>query len=105
MCCFSVHRTASSVVLLFDAYHIHHVYVELHGSDKVCLALNVHVFFPPFYNRNTLDAINGHQPAIDVVLHAGDLSYADCEQVRLSASSSAADTAVEPPPRISVLEF
>eukprot|EP00752_Nemacystus_decipiens_P008937 g7979.t1 len=33
-------------------------------------------------SRNTLDAIMEHQPAIDLVLHAGDLSYADCEQER-----------------------
>lgn len=47
--------------------------------------------------RNTLNAILGHQPAIDLVLHAGDLSYADCEQVRLPASSIS-DTLEPPPP-------
>lgn len=30
-----------------------------------------------------------HQPAVDLVLHAGDLSYADCKQVRLLLSSIA----------------
>lgn len=33
--------------------------------------------------RSTLDSILEHQPAIDLVLHAGDLSYADCQEVRL----------------------
>ncbi|CBJ32080.1 acid phosphatase/ protein serine/threonine phosphatase [Ectocarpus siliculosus] len=33
-------------------------------------------------SRNTLDALGRHQPAIDVVLHAGDLAYAECIQER-----------------------
>lgn len=39
------------------------------------------VCFVPCDTRNTLDAVLGHQPAIDIVLHAGDVSYADCKQV------------------------
>lgn len=33
--------------------------------------------------RLTVDAILDHHPSIELVLLAGDLSYADCEEVRL----------------------
>ncbi|CAM9841713.1 unnamed protein product [Scytosiphon promiscuus] len=44
-------------------------------------------------SRNTLDAILQHQPAIDVVLHAGDLSYADCEEDRWDSFMTMLDPA------------
>lgn len=57
------------------------LYVE-HLGINLCYTCLILFLFS--CTRNTLDAMIAHQPAIDLVLHAGDLSYADCRQVRLA---------------------